>query len=129
MIGMTTGRPAARESAGLKDGGETVLSCSNCGRGLACIRNIKPDAVHRDGTPFLWLVRATCAYGCKKANGEPETSFISEVRGLIAHDGYGLESEDPERPEDRRMLTAVADIRQDRDAQGRVVQTFITRAK
>jgi hypothetical protein len=111
---------------GLVDGGETVLRCSNCDRGLACVRVIRPNAKLPDGSPLVWRLRATCAYGCAKPDGSPETSFLAEVRGAFVQGGYGVDN--PDDPDDSDMKTAVVDIREDADESGPVV-TFVTAEK
>lgn len=112
---------------GLKDGGETVLKCSNCDRGLACVRVIRPDAKMPDGKPLTWLVRATCAYGCLKSDGTPEMSYVETIVGAYVHGGYGIDN--PDDPDDSDMKTGVADIQYDENPEGQMIVTFITKQK
>lgn len=92
-----------------------VLRCSACDRPLADVD------VHTPDRPFAWRVRAQCPYGCRRAGGGPEYSFVATVTGLYALGGYGVA--DPADPEESTVVTRLKHVREDVDGDGRPVIT------
>lgn len=108
--------PAPVKQQGLQDGKEHTLYCSNCGKPCCNVKVTRPDVNH------VWRCRATCAWGCKKANGDPEMSFPEEIHGLARYAGCFIEREDKQ---DIIMTTSINDIREDVDSDGPII-TYVT---
>jgi hypothetical protein len=120
---VTVGRPRAAPLMGLRNGGQVVPRCSNCDRPLCTLFITMPHATMPDGSPLTWRVRAECAYGCKKADGSPETSFVQEVTGMFHRGGYGIDN--PADPDDSAMVTKIVAEREE-FIDGESVVTFQT---
>lgn len=121
------GPRAGGPPVGLTDGGHVILRCSNCDRPLCDVFITLPNAKDRSGNPYQWRVRATCAYGCLKPDGTPETSFVHEFEGLFCRGGWG--EDNPDDPDDSLMKTAIVAEPFESDADGNPVLTFVTKRK
>jgi hypothetical protein len=111
------GPPRPRPWQGLRDGGHVVLRCSDCDRPLADVHVTRPQ------DDKVWRVRARCCYGCTRADGSPQTSFIEEVRGRTFHvGGFGLPN--PDDPDDSLMQTAHVADHMETDSGGNPVVTI-----
>ena len=82
---------------------ETVLRCSDCNRPLCSVSVYDPDF------PRSVSLAAECAYGCTRADGTPERSYVEVVSGKFRVGGYG--QDDPDDAASARMVTAVTDVR------------------
>lgn len=115
--------PRERPRLGLKDGGHVILRCSNCDRPLADVFVTQPGKlVPGTNTPFTWRLRARCCYGCTRPNGSPEHSFIETVEGLYHLGGYG--EDNPDDPEDSRVVTVPVRTVDEYDSEGNAVMTI-----
>ncbi len=84
------GKSTLRKPIGLRDGGHTIIKCSNCGKELVDVFITKPDAIDPlTGKKFVTKLIAKCCY-CG------DSSFITEVEGRFHLGGIGIPKIDDE---------------------------------